>query len=87
LFNYANGISVGACKINTGIVFVLRALSAVFLAVTEETRAEDVDNKYCPLVRWRILKRACWCMVSNTRVNSALWNKGGGLEKLHRGYM
>jgi len=32
---------VGACKINTGSVLVLRALSSVFLVVTEKTRAES----------------------------------------------
>jgi len=26
-------------------------------------------------------------MKSNTVVNSALWSKGGGLEKLHCGYI
>ena len=29
-------IIVGACKINTGSVLVLRALSSVFIAVTEK---------------------------------------------------
>jgi len=32
---------VEACKINTGSVLVLGALSAVFLTVTEKTRAES----------------------------------------------
>jgi hypothetical protein len=59
LFNYSYGMSVGACKINTGIVFVFRAPECSVLAVTEETRAGSVDDKYCSLVRWRILERAC----------------------------
>jgi hypothetical protein len=36
LFNYSYGMIVVACKINTGSVLILRALSSVFLAVTEK---------------------------------------------------
>jgi len=51
LFNYSYGIIVGACKINTGSVLVLRALSSVFLAATEKHVPSLVMIIHCLTLR------------------------------------
>jgi len=41
---------VGACKINTGSVLVLRPLSSVFLAVTEKHEPRLVLMLHCVII-------------------------------------